>query len=232
MKPDLPANKSTTPGPGWVTFLGTEVWVGSGVLVPRPETELIGRAALAFLDEIRATRPDDQIRVIDMCCGSGNLACALAASVADARFWATDLTDACVERSRENVVRLGFDDRIYVVQGDLFAGLEGMGLEGTIDAVVCNPPYIPTAQWEERDDLRDEPREAFDGGPYGLSILMKVIRQAPKFLRPGGGLFLEVGPREERYASNLFSRAPAYDRVEMIRTEAGVVHAISARTVE
>ncbi len=211
---------------GRTTFLGVPLRVAPGVLVPRRETELLGRAVQEYAAALPHGEP---VRIIDLCCGSGNLACALAATIPSALAWACDLTDPCVELTRQNVRELGLEDRVRVLQGDLFAPLAGMGLEGVTDVLVCNPPYIPTAMLAARDDLRSEPREAFDGGPYGLSVLMRVLREAPRYLRPGGGLFLEVGPREESQARDMLQRARHYDDIVVIRDQAGTVRCVHGR---
>src|SRR5438477_12350312 len=95
--------------------MDVEIETGVDVLVPRTETELLGRTALSKLG------PDATF--IDMCCGSGNLVCALATARPGARAWASDLTEATVALARRNVERLGLQGRVTVAQGDLFAGL-------------------------------------------------------------------------------------------------------------
>jgi release factor glutamine methyltransferase len=215
---------------GHVMFMAVRVQVSLGVLVPRSHTELWGQAVLRFLAaEQVGRRPDEPVRLIDMCCGSGNLACALAVAIPPAVVWASDLTDQCVALTRQNVEALGLRDRVRVFQGDLFAPLAGESLEGLADAVVCNPPYIPNHLLAARDDLRHEPREAFAGGPYGVSLITRVLREAPAFLRPGGRLFLEVGPRDDRHALGLFARFGCYDDVAVIRDHDGVVIAVHGR---
>src|SRR5262249_40197368 len=158
------------------------------------ETELLGRTAVSTLRALAEQRGSgEELRIIDMCCGSGNLACAIAVALPAAMVWASDLTDGCVTLARRNVRKLGIDHRTKVLQGDLLGPLEGLRLEGTIDVVVCNPPYISTARLNERTDLTHEPREAFDGGPYGLTVVQRVVREALPFLRPGGRLLFEFG---------------------------------------
>ena len=185
-------------------FMGYELLAGPGSLVPREETELLGRMAVTFLRE----KSNPSLGLIDMCCGSGNLACALALSLPEARIWAADLTDSCVELARRNATLHGLDGRLKVFQGDLFAPLEGKGLDGLMDAVICNPPYISATKLagDRAELLKHEPREAFDGGPYGISIHQRVIREAIRFLRPGGLLLCEFGLGQERQVKALVDR--------------------------
>ena len=203
-----------------VAFLGIEIETGPGALIPRAETELLGATAIAKL------RAVDGTRFVDVCCGTGNLACAIATAVPAARGWALDLTDGCVALARANVARLGLGDRIRVAQGDLFAAVAG---EGEHDLIVCNPPYISTAKLATRDDLAAEPREAFDGGPYGVTIHQRVAREAVPLLRAGGWLAFEFGVGQERQHEHVVGRTKAYDQIELISNDAGVPRVIAAR---
>jgi release factor glutamine methyltransferase len=215
---------------GRETFLGVELLVAPGVLVPRTETELLGRTSLRRLEAALAGRPPGEpVRLIDMCCGSGNLACAIAAAVPSALVWASDLTEPCAELARRNARHLRLQDRIRVFQGDLFAPLAAEGLEGAADVIVCNPPYISTARLAGRADLQHEPREAFDGGPYGVAVHMRVAREAPHFLRPGGWLLFEVGHGQDRQVKAVLERAGAYEDVELVCDEAADVRVLGAR---
>ncbi|RVD54290.1 peptide chain release factor N(5)-glutamine methyltransferase [Mesorhizobium sp. M2D.F.Ca.ET.185.01.1.1] len=204
---------------GHTTFMGLELLVGPGALVPRPETELLGTTALDALDQLRIAEP----RIVDMCCGTGNLACAIAHYAPAARIWASDLTDGCVEVSRRNVAFHGLAGRIAVHQGDLFDAFSELELAGTIDMIVCNPPYISEKRLEgDRSHLIDlEPREAFAAGPYGLSIHMRVIKDAQQYLRPGGILLFEVGLGQDRQVTGLLDRSKSYEDVSVVANELG-----------
>ena len=203
-------------------FMGVDLLVERGVLLPRQETELLGQTALEHLHETA--------RVIDMCCGSGNLACALATRLPRARIWASDLTDACVSLARRNVAYTGVQN-VEVRQGDLFSALEG--LEGTIDLVVCNPPYISQAKLagERAALLENEPREAFDGGPYGLTIQQRVVKEALPFLKPGGWLLFEIGAGQERQVELLIARTRAYQQIRKVADAAGEVRVVGAQKI-
>jgi len=210
---------------GCQQFLGLELLCGEGALVPRAETELL---ALAAIDALRvASSP----MVIDLCCGVGNLACAIATYVPKARIWATDVTDNCVRWTRKNVDHLSLGARIETVQGDLFKGLEGKGLEKKIDLVVCNPPYISTGRLaaDRAGLLKDEPREAFDGGPYGLSIHQRVVAEAPKFLKPSGWLVMEFGVGQHRQLRRLLERRRAFDEITLVNDASGRPRVVAGR---
>lgn len=212
---------------GHAMFMGVELIVAEGALAPREETELLGNTALAAIRSCGSAAP----RVIDMCCGSGNLACAIAYHLPAASVWASDLTDGCIAVTRRNVEHVGVSGRVVVAQGDLFGGLAGLGLEGTIDAVICNPPYISQGKLAtDRAELLDhEPREAFDGGPYGLSIQQRVVKEALPFLRPGGILLFEIGLGQDRQVKMLFDRAKVYEDIRLVANAAGEVRVVSGR---
>jgi release factor glutamine methyltransferase len=205
---------------GHGSFMGLDLFVAKGSLVPRPETEILARAALDLL----ATGAGDlgpEPKVIDMCTGSGNLACAIAANVPTARVWALDLSEECVELARRNIESLELERRVTVLQGDLFAPLTDPALHGTVDLVVCNPPYISSARLSEREDLAGEPALAFDGGPYGLSIHQRVSRDALNFLRPGGSLAFEFGLGQERQLGIVVQRARGYESPRLVNDAEG-----------
>jgi HemK-like putative methylase len=193
-------------------FLGIELLAGEEVLDPREETEILGREVLALIQAAAAQAPEARPRFIDMGCGSGNLVCAVAVAVPRALAWASDLTAACAALTRRNVELHGLQERVRVSQGDLFAPLAGQGLEGTMDLVVMNPPYIPTNSLEKTRTnlLAHEPREAFDGGPYGISIVTRLLNEAPPFLKPGGHLLFEFGRGQARLITSLVERAGLY----------------------
>ena len=208
-----------------VKFLGVDIEAGPGALIPRAEIELLGRTALAKLAGIAAPI------LIDVCCGTGNLACAIACAVPAVRGWALDLTGGAVALARANVARLQLGDRLQVGQGDLFGALgDAIGsLAGAVDVITCNPPYISTAKLATRTDLADEPREAFDGGPYGVTIHQRAAREALPLLRPGGWLVMELGLGQARQVELVIGRTRGYGPVELFNDDAGEPRVIAAR---
>jgi release factor glutamine methyltransferase len=212
---------------GHEMFMGVDLIAAEGALAPREETELLGNTALDAIRSCGSTAP----RVIDMCCGSGNLACAIAHHLPAARVWASDLTDGCIAVTRRNVEHVGVSDRVIVTQGDIFAGLTGFGLKDSIDVIVCNPPYISQGKLatDRAELLEHEPREAFDGGPYGISIQQRVVKEALPFLRPGGILLFEIGLGQERQVKMLFDRSKDYEDIRLVVNISGEVRVVSGR---
>lgn len=210
-----------------VRFLDFELDIGGRVLRPREETELLARAARQMLAQAQG----DPL-CIDMCCGCGNLAIALAMSSPRAKIWAGDLTEDAVASARHNVGRLGLGRRVTVVQGDMFAPLAGMGLEGAVDLIVANPPYISTRRLVEGDRahlLEDEPREAFDGGPYGIALHQRLVAEAPALLKPGGWLGFEFGLGQDRQIAALLKRSRAFPEPVWHRNREGEPRAAFVR---
>jgi release factor glutamine methyltransferase len=210
---------------GYTTFMGIDVAVGAGVLIPREETELLGWTAVDLLKSSAAPR------VIDMCCGSGNLACGIGTAVPSSVVWGAELTASAVAIAAANITRLGLSDRVSVRQGDLFAPLENLALTGSIDLVVCNPPYISSGKLkkERAELLSHEPIEAFDGGPYGVSIFQRVIKSALAFLKPGGHLLFEIGVGQARQVALLFDRAGGYEPTRTVADAAGEPRVVIGR---
>lgn len=222
----MPGRSVDSGEPRMQRFMNVMLELAPDVLVPRQETELLGTSAVGILRE----GPTGPV-VIDMCCGSGNLALSIATEIPSARLWGADLTDSTVALARRNAERLAVLDRVTIRQGDLFGALGEDELAGAVDMVVCNPPYISTARLagESAHLLEAEPREAFDGGPYGISIHQRVIRDAADFLKPGGWLLFEFGEGQDRQMAALFARAKAYEPVTFASNDAGTPRVVLAR---
>jgi release factor glutamine methyltransferase len=190
---------------GWAEFCGLRIAVEPGVFVPRRRTEfLVHQArALACRGGTGAARPAGQepagaaappaIVVVDLCCGTGALGVALAATLGRAELHAADIAPACVRCARRNVAAFG--GQVY--QGDLFGPLPAT-LRGRVDILLANAPYVPSEgvallPAEARDH---EPLLALDGGADGLDLLRRIAREAPGWLAPGGHLLVETSERQ------------------------------------
>jgi release factor glutamine methyltransferase len=188
---------------GWAPFGRLRLAVGPGVFVPRPETEGLADRAADFL----RSRPEPRIAV-DLCTGSGAIACFLAAEVPGARVLATELDPGALAWARGNAERFG----VELLAGDLDEPLPPE-LAGRVDVLCANVPYVPSeAIATLPGDVRDhEPRLALDGGPDGLDVLRRLAGRAGRWLAPGGRLLCEIGEDQAEAAIALLAAAGLAD---------------------
>ena len=212
------------------SFLGLELLAGPAALIPRKETEILGRAALAKIGCMAKKR--GELLVLDVCTGSGNLAAAYAFYEPLARVYASDLSADAVTLARRNIEHLKLSERVEVRLGDLLEPFDSADFIGRCDFLCCNPPYISAAKVREMHPEISgyEPEAAFNGGVYGVSILMKLLREAPRFLRPGGWLAFEVGHGQGPGLARQLERNPAFAGVETYADAAGEIRAILAKS--
>jgi release factor glutamine methyltransferase len=180
---------------GKKAFHDIELAVSEGVFIPRPETELLVDEALARLRALNRPCP----RILDLGCGSGPIALAVAKAWPEARVLAVDLNPKAIALTAANAARLGLEDRVNVREGDLFAPA---GEEAVFDLVLCNPPYVPSAEIPKlMPEVREhEPALALDGGVDGLDFIRRLMAEAPARLEPGGWLLMEVGEGQAQAA--------------------------------
>lgn len=161
--------------------------VGPGALVPRPETELVAELAIDALRQVPTATP----RAVDVGTGTGALALALATEVPTAEVYAIELYPHAATWAERNIARYG-DDRVTLVVGD--AATVSPELDGTVDVVVANPPYIRDADKPVDDEVVGyDPDSALFGGPDGLRDIRLFVARAARLLRAGGILVVEHG---------------------------------------
>lgn len=170
---------------GRAPFGYLDLAVGPGVFIPRPETELLAQWALAAVPGARV--------LVDLCSGTGALALQLAHALPDAAVYAVERQTAALVWLRRNVAeRAAAGDRpVEVVAGDATDPAVLADLDGTVDLVVCNPPYVPTGAAVAPEVAGHDPAGAVFGGADGLAVIRPVIVRAGGLLRPGGRLVLE-----------------------------------------
>jgi len=194
------------------------------VLIPRPESEILVETVLRL-----ARRPDPVL--VDVGTGSGCLAVALAHALPGALVHATDACEEALAVARLNAASNDVSGRIAFYHGDLLAPLAGRGLEGRIDVVVSNPPYIPEADFADLPpEVHDhEPRAALLAGPDGLAVHRRLVREAPPFLSAGGLLVVEMGAGQETPLRALYGSSLVLEVVEVVPDLAGIPRALTAR---
>lgn len=212
------------------SFLGLEFLAGPQALIPRKETEILGSAAIAKLDQLARER--GQLTVLDVCTGSGNLALAFAWHVPSARVHASDVCPQAVALARRNCEHLDLAGRVEVRLGNLLEPFEDPAFLARCDFLASNPPYISASKVKalHPEIARHEPEAAFNGGVYGVSILRRLITHAPRFLKPQSWLGLEVGRGQGEGVVRQLRAEGAYTLVEPHRDARGEVRAVLART--
>lgn len=210
-------------------FMDVELLAGAQALIPRRETELLGRAAAGRLAAIVAERGGGV--ALDVCTGSGNLALGIACAVPGATLLACDLSEDAVALARANVAHLGLESRVEVRQGDLLVPFDEPAWHGAIDVLICNPPYISSAKVPAMAEeiSQFEPALAFDGGPFGVRILNRLIQEAPKFIRDGGWLAFEVGAGQGPSVMRRLASGGKFHAIQPLENENGEVRAFLAQ---
>jgi release factor glutamine methyltransferase len=165
---------------GVAYFRYLDIQVGPGVLVPRPESELLVQAVLDHCEKLPG-----MVSVVDLGSGSGALALAISTENPRTRVIAVEKDPAAIEWLKKNVSRI--NEQVRIVESDVVEALEGV----TCDVVIANPPYVPDSQELPRDVADHEPAVALFGGPTGLDIPGRFIDTAARLLKPGGFFALE-----------------------------------------
>jgi len=218
---------------GRQNFMGIEFIVGPEALVPRRETELLAAAALEQARECALHLKS--LTIVDVCTGSGNVALALASHLQrdniPAKIFAADLSEDAVQLAQKNADNLALNHIVEFRAGDLLAPFELARFANSTDLLTCNPPYINRAKVESMpiEIAAHEPRLAFDGGPFGVSILMRLIDEAPRYLKPGGWLVFEVGLGQGPALVKRMERNSVYSEIKTTCDAAGAIRALSIR---
>lgn len=180
---------------GHVDFCGIRVMVGPGVLIPRPETELLVEEAVKTVtrNTLHVTTGDHPLRILDLCTGSGCVALAIAKNCKNCAVVGIDLSDAALGYAEENA-KMNNIDNVTFMKGDLYEPVGG----SRFDLIVSNPPYIRRGDLEQLPaEIKDwEPAEALDGGHDGLGFYRTMLPQSANHLSEGGRLIVEIGQGE------------------------------------
>lgn len=200
-------------------FMSLSFLVRPGVLIPRPDTEVLAEYAIERCKHI------ENPAVLDLCTGSGALAVSIAHDVPSASVTAVDISDIALDTARENAARHGVD--VSFLQMDVLDGL--VGLSGAFDMVVSNPPYVrPEVIAALSPDVREfEPLSALDGGADGLTFYRALVRSVPQILKQGCILAFEVGYDQADAVAALMDER--FTQIEVLRDLAGHARVVAGR---
>ena len=202
-------------------FWSLDFIVCPGVLIPRPETELVVEKAIS------SSSKGEEI-VVDVGTGCGNIAIALAKELPASLVFATDIFRKAIKIAKKNA-SINKISRINFLHGNLLKPLQGLTLEGRCDIIVSNPPYVTEEEWRILpEEIRHyEPKKALVAGKSGLEIIYKLIEGVSKFLKPGGFVIFEIGLSQKDRVLSIFNND--WSSVECFDDLSGIPRVVSAQ---
>lgn len=206
-------------------FMALEFEVHPGVLIPRPETELLAEAAISYIAKKQTGKKSgiDHTSVLDLCTGSGCVAVSIARYCSRCTVTATDISPAAVEMTKINAIKNKVENKVEIIYSDLFSKLIGR----KFDVIVSNPPYISENDLTKlkRDIICYEPRIALDGGKEGFDHIEKIIRESPSHLNRGGLLAIEIGIGQHMQTADRMSEC--FSNIQMQKDLSGIPRVIA-----
>lgn len=173
-------------------FMGLNLYVDSNVLIPQPDTEILVEEVIALASE------KENLKILDMCTGSGAIAISLAKYIKNSNVYATDISENALEIAKDNSLKNITD--ITFIPSDVFENVK----ENEFDFIVSNPPYIETDVIKTlSQEVQNEPHIALDGGEDGLYFYRKISKEAFDFLKQDGYLAFEIGYNQREAVENL-----------------------------
>lgn len=204
-------------------FWSIPFMVFPGVLIPRPETEIL-------VERVIALSLKQKELIVDIGTGAGVIAVALARELPRARIIATDISQVALKTAGMNAA-LQKISSITWRRGSLYGPLKNLRMQKKCDFIVSNPPYVSEKEWEcLQEDIRNyEPKDALVAGESGLEFIRELIKGAPEFLKPGGYLCLEIGHGRKEKVISLFG--DGWEAPQCFRDLSGIARVITAQSV-
>lgn len=204
-------------------FYGLPMKVTNDVLIPRMDTEILVDEVKDFLTGYKMDG-----RVLDLCCGSGCITCAIGHELPATKLMAIDISASALEICRQNVAANRLSSRVICIQADATVS-PPLGI-GSFDVIVSNPPYIASGEIAGLDrSVRDyEPIWALDGGEDGLKFYRSIIKYWKSLLRPGGCLMFEVGETQAQAVSEMLMSA-GFNSTRIRRDTQGIQRVVTGK---
>lgn len=209
---NIPVNYIT----GIREFMSLDFEVNTSTLIPRPDTEILVETILTMSKKYKLNY------IMDVGTGTGCIPISLLYYSKDMSAIATDISSHAIDTAKQNAIKNHVEDRINFIQSDLFTAIPN-NLIGKLDAIVSNPPYIPTSDIEYlMKEVRDyEPSSALDGGKDGLDFYRAITIQGQKYIRSGGFLFYEIGYNQSVAVSDIMEKQSIKD-IKVLKDLAGL----------
>jgi release factor glutamine methyltransferase len=209
-------------------FMGMDFLVGKGVLIPRPETEILVEEVIKKLKNYKYS---DNIGVADLGTGSGVIAISIAKFINNITVYATDISKKSLQIALKNAQKHSCENKIIFLYGDLFEPFKNKIEKFSLEAIISNPPYIDSCNFESLPpEVRDnEPKTALFGGTDGIDYYRKIIKKSPQYLKRNGFLALEVGVNQSKIVKELLIGENNFNQeIEIIKDYLGIERVVIA----
>ena len=209
-------------------FMGMDFLVGKGVLIPRPETEILVEEVIKQLKNYKYS---DNIEVADLGTGSGVIAISIAKFINNITVYATDISKKSLQIALKNAQKHSCENKIIFLYGDLFEPFKNKIEKFSLEAIISNPPYIDSCNFESLPpEVRDnEPKTALFGGTDGMDYYRKIIKKSPQYLKRNGFLALEVGVNQSKIVKELLIGENNFNQeIEIIKDYLGIERVVIA----
>jgi len=206
-------------------FMGMDFLVEKGVLIPRPETEILVEEVIRKLKNYKCSR------VADLGTGTGIIAVSIAKFIEDVIIYATDISKKSLQIALKNAQKHGCKNKIIFLQGDLFEPFIGIIKKNSLDGIISNPPYIDSHDFESLPpEIKDnEPKVALAGGIDGLDYYRKIIKKSPQYLKKNGFMALEVGFDQSKIVKDLIIKENNFNQnIEITKDYLGIERVVIA----
>jgi release factor glutamine methyltransferase len=178
-------------------FFGLDFYIEEGVLIPRPETEILVEEVLKKIPE------NKEILGLEIGVGSGAIVVSLLKNRPKLKMYGVDISEKALEITKKNAKIHGVEDRLVLVRSNLFENLPKI----KFDFIVSNPPYVSEKEYEKlQKEVKKEPKTALVGGTEGFEIYEKIVKEGINFLKEGGFFAFEIGYNQGRYVSDLLKK--------------------------
>jgi release factor glutamine methyltransferase len=212
-------------------FMGLDYILNQGLYIPRKETELLAQTAIETISG--NFESETKVNVLDLCTGIGTVALAIANYCSNTQVYGSDIYEPAIGAAKINAQHFHLEDRSSFFHADLFEPFENLALKEQIQLIVSAPPYISTIKVKQMatEIANHEPEEAFDAGPFGLSIFNQLISIAPEYLQLNGYLIFECGLGQGAFLINRITKNKQYGNVTPIYDVNGHIRVITAKKV-
>lgn len=209
-------------------FMGMDFLVEKGVLIPRPETEILVNEVIKRLKNYKYS---NNLKVVDLGTGTGIIAICIAKFIEDIIIYAIDISKKSLQIAFKNAQKHNCKDKIIFLQGDLFEPFIGRIEKNSLDGIISNPPYIDSYNFKLLPpEIKDnEPKIALSGGINGLDYYRKIIKKSPYYLKKSGFIALEVGINQSKIVEELILKESSFNQdIEVINDYLGIERVVIA----